>query len=226
MTLFALRVLPAGRDGRPGAQPVCVAIIRRSECSAVAVHSQDKLFELAKGFRGRAKNCISITRERVEKALQYSYRDRRVRKRDARTLWIEQINAAARLHGVRSALKTGAPPSTQFIFFNTLVPQLKYSQFIFGLKEENVGLNRKVLSEIARYEPLSFKARPTCCRRWSHALICSIRSRLSRRLLGEAPPRPQRKMGQANIDETRTRVCLMCLIVVHAKQSLRSLSVN
>ena len=62
---------------------------------------QDKIFALAKGFRGRAKNCISIARERVEKALQYSYRDRHVRKRDARTLWIEQINAASREHGVR-----------------------------------------------------------------------------------------------------------------------------
>lgn len=61
----------------------------------------EKIFQLAKGFRGRAKNCISIARERVEKALQYSYRDRRVKKRDYRTLWIEQINAAARLHGVR-----------------------------------------------------------------------------------------------------------------------------
>lgn len=64
----------------------------------------EKIFELAKGFRGRAKNCISIARERVEKALQYSYRDRRVMKRDHRTLWIEQINAASRLHGVRLLL--------------------------------------------------------------------------------------------------------------------------
>lgn len=71
---------------------------------------KDKIFELAKGFRGRAKNCISIARERVEKAMQYSYRDRRVKKRDFRTLWIEQINAAARLHGVRFLSLPAATP--------------------------------------------------------------------------------------------------------------------
>lgn len=62
--------------------------------------NKDKIFKLAKGFRGRAKNCIRIARERVEKALQYSYRDRRNKKRDMRSLWIERINAGARLHGV------------------------------------------------------------------------------------------------------------------------------
>lgn len=63
--------------------------------------NKDKIFKLAKGFRGRAKNCIRIARERVEKALQYSYRDRRNKKRDMRSLWIERINAGTRLHGVR-----------------------------------------------------------------------------------------------------------------------------
>ena len=62
--------------------------------------NKDKIFKLAKGFRGRAKNCIRIARERVEKALQYSYRDRRTKKRDMRSLWIERINAGSRLHGV------------------------------------------------------------------------------------------------------------------------------
>lgn len=62
--------------------------------------NKDKIFKLAKGFRGRAKNCIRIARERVEKALQYSYRDRRNKKRDMRSLWIERINAGTRLHGV------------------------------------------------------------------------------------------------------------------------------
>ncbi|RZR78049.1 hypothetical protein BHM03_00003281 [Ensete ventricosum] len=61
--------------------------------------NKDKIFKLAKGFRGRAKNCIRIARERVEKALQYSYRDRRNKKRDMRSLWIERINAGTRLHG-------------------------------------------------------------------------------------------------------------------------------
>jgi|UniRef100_A0A0E0FSR8 ribosomal protein L20 len=62
--------------------------------------NKGKIFKLAKGFRGRAKNCIRIARERVEKALQYSYRDRHNKKRDMRSLWIERINAGTRLHGV------------------------------------------------------------------------------------------------------------------------------
>ncbi|KAJ3672363.1 hypothetical protein LUZ60_007084 [Juncus effusus] len=95
--------------------------------------NKDKVFKLAKGFRGRAKNCIRIARERVEKALQYSYRDRRNKKRDMRSLWIERINAGSRLHGVN------------------------YGNFIHGLMKENVQLNRKVLSELAMHEPYSFK---------------------------------------------------------------------
>ncbi|PNX81133.1 50S ribosomal protein l20 [Trifolium pratense] len=62
--------------------------------------NKKKVLELAKGFRGRAKNCIRIARERVEKALQYSYRDRRNKKRDMRSLWIQRINAGTRVHGV------------------------------------------------------------------------------------------------------------------------------
>ena len=61
--------------------------------------NKGKIFKLAKGFRGRAKNCIRIARERVEKALQYSFRDRRNKKRDMRSLWIERINAGTQLHG-------------------------------------------------------------------------------------------------------------------------------
>ena len=62
--------------------------------------NKGKIFKLAKGFRGRAKNCIRIARERAEKALQYSFRDRRNKKRDMRSLWIERINAGTQLHGV------------------------------------------------------------------------------------------------------------------------------
>lgn len=65
--------------------------------------NKKEIFKLAKGFRGRAKNCIRIARERVEKALQYSYRDRRNKKREMRGLWIERINAGSRQHGVRSS---------------------------------------------------------------------------------------------------------------------------
>ncbi|KFM27719.1 50S ribosomal protein L20 [Auxenochlorella protothecoides] len=96
--------------------------------------NKDKILKLAKGFRGRSKNCIRVARERVEKSLQYAFRDRKAKKRDMRALWIQQINAGARQYGV------------------------KYSSLISGLAAQNVGLNRKMLSELARTEPLSFKA--------------------------------------------------------------------
>jgi hypothetical protein len=62
--------------------------------------NHDKILRLAKGFRGRAKNCIRIARERVEKALQHSYRDRKEKKREMRGLWIQRINAGTRQYGV------------------------------------------------------------------------------------------------------------------------------
>lgn len=62
---------------------------------------KDKVFKLAKGFRGRSKNCIRLAKERVEKALQYAYRDRRQKKRNMRSLWIQRINAGTKQHGVR-----------------------------------------------------------------------------------------------------------------------------
>mmetsp|Transcript_5092 Transcript_5092/g.8837 ORF Transcript_5092/g.8837 Transcript_5092/m.8837 type:complete len:128 (+) Transcript_5092:206-589(+) len=96
--------------------------------------NKKKILDLAKGFRGRAKNCITIARERVEKALQYQYVSRRLKKRDMRSLWIQRINAGTRHHGV------------------------KYSEFMYGMKQDNIWLNRKVLSEVAMQEPYSFKA--------------------------------------------------------------------
>lgn len=63
---------------------------------------RDKIFAAAKGFRGRAKNCIKTARDRVHKAWQYQYRDRRTKKREYRKLWITRINAATREHGVRA----------------------------------------------------------------------------------------------------------------------------
>ncbi|GJP38013.1 hypothetical protein CLOM_g22451 [Closterium sp. NIES-68] len=92
------------------------------------------ILELAKGFRGRAKNCIRAAKPRVEKALTYAYRDRRTKKRDMRGLAIERVNAGARQYGVR------------------------YSEFIHGMHESNIHLNRKVLSEIAASEPFTFRA--------------------------------------------------------------------
>ncbi|BDA44915.1 50S ribosomal protein L20 [Coccomyxa sp. Obi] len=95
---------------------------------------KDKVFQLAKGFRGRSKNCIRIARERVEKALQYAWRDRKAKKREMRSLWIQRINAASKEHGV------------------------SYSKLMHGLQQDNIQINRKVLSEIAVQEPFSFKA--------------------------------------------------------------------
>lgn len=93
-----------------------------------------KILNLAKGYRGRAKNCFRIAIERVEKALQYAYRDRRNKKRDFRSLWIQRINAAVRAEGVT------------------------YSKFIGGLKKANIQLDRKQLSELAINDPVAFKA--------------------------------------------------------------------
>jgi large subunit ribosomal protein L20 len=79
----------------------------------------------AKGYRGRSKNCFRLALRRVEKGLQYAYRDRRNRKRDFRGLWIQRINAAARLEG------------------------LTYGRMIHGLKSAGIEIDRKVLADLA-----------------------------------------------------------------------------
>ena len=66
--------------------------------------NKGKILKLAKGFRGRAKNCIRIARQRVEKGLQYAFRDRRNKKREMRSLWITRINAGTRQYGVCDSL--------------------------------------------------------------------------------------------------------------------------
>jgi large subunit ribosomal protein L20 len=93
-----------------------------------------KILKLAKGYRGRSKSCYRIAVERVERALQYAYRDRRTKKRDFRALWIQRINAATREHG------------------------LTYSRFINGLAKAGIDIDRKVLADLAVREPLAFKA--------------------------------------------------------------------
>lgn len=93
-----------------------------------------KVLKLAKGFYGRNKNCNRIARERVEKSLQYAYVSRRLNKRDQRSNWITQINAGTRLYGT------------------------KYSDFVRGLAVSDIGLNRKMLADLAINEPYSFKA--------------------------------------------------------------------
>jgi large subunit ribosomal protein L20 len=91
-----------------------------------------KLFKASKGFFGGRKNLLRTAINAVQKARQYQYRDRRVRKRDFRRLWIQRINAAARLNG------------------------LSYSRFIYGLKQADVEVNRKLLAQIAIEDPQAF----------------------------------------------------------------------
>ena len=99
----------------------------------VTTHARHKkVLALAKGYRGRGHSAYRIALEKVEKALQYAYRDRRNRKRDFRGLWIQRITAAAREHG------------------------LTYSQFMHGMKLAGVDLDRKVLSDLAIREPAAF----------------------------------------------------------------------
>lgn len=93
-----------------------------------------KYYELAKGFYGRSKNCIRIMAPRVEKSLQYAYRDRKVRPRLLRKDWIMSIGAAVREHNIN------------------------YSRFVQGLNQSNINLNRKILCDLAMNEPYSFKA--------------------------------------------------------------------
>ena len=85
-------------------------------------------------YRGRGKNVYTVAIERVEKGLQYAYRDRRAKKRTFRALWIQRINAGARQHG------------------------LTYSQFMNGIKRAGIELDRKVLSDLAVREPDAFKS--------------------------------------------------------------------
>ena len=91
-----------------------------------------KILDMAKGYRGRNKNVFRVAVEKVEKGLQYAYRDRRAKKRSFRALWIQRINAATRLH------------------------DMTYSRFISGLIKAGIELDRKVLADIALKEPKAF----------------------------------------------------------------------
>jgi large subunit ribosomal protein L20 len=101
----------------------------------VTTHARHrKVIKAAKGSRGRSKNTFRAAIQRVEKDLQYAYRDRRNKKRDFRRLWIQRINAASRLHG------------------------LPYAKFINGLKIAGIDLDRKVMSDLAIREPGAFQS--------------------------------------------------------------------
>lgn len=100
----------------------------------VTTHARHKkIIKMAKGSRGRAKNCFRTAVQRVEKNLQYAYRDRRARKRQFRALWIQRINAAVRAH------------------------DLTYSAFIHGLVKAGIDLDRKVLAELAANDASAFE---------------------------------------------------------------------
>lgn len=104
----------------------------RVQSGKVSKNRHKKILKLAKGYRGRSKTCFRVAIEKVEKGLRYAYRDRRVKKRDFRALWIQRINAAARING------------------------LVYSQFIKGLKLANIELDRKVLADLAVRDEQAF----------------------------------------------------------------------
>ena len=93
-----------------------------------------KMLQLSKGFFGRRKNVWTVAKNTIEKGLLYAYRDRRQKKRNFRALWIMRINAAVRPEG------------------------LSYSKFMGLIHQQNVGLNRKTLANLAVYHPDAFKA--------------------------------------------------------------------
>jgi large subunit ribosomal protein L20 len=106
----------------------------RSVNSVASRARRKKILKQAKGYFGRRKNVWTVAKNAVDKAMSYAYRDRRVKKRNFRSLWIARINAGARLHG------------------------MSYSQFMGKVKANNIELNRKVLADLAMNHPEAFKA--------------------------------------------------------------------
>ena len=101
----------------------------------VTTHARhQKVIKAAKGYYGARKNLFTVATQAVEKASQYAYRDRKVRKRMFRGLWIQRINAAAREHGI------------------------SYSRLINGLKKQNIDIDRRVLADLAIHEKEAFAA--------------------------------------------------------------------
>ena len=106
----------------------------RSTNSVASRRRRKKIIKLAKGYFGRRKNVWTVAKNAVEKAMVYAYRDRRQKKRNFRSLWIQRINAGARQHG------------------------MSYSKFMGALKKNNIELNRKVLADLAMNHEDAFKA--------------------------------------------------------------------
>ncbi len=106
----------------------------RSKGGVVARRSHKKVMARAKGYFSRRKNIFRVAVQAVEKAEQYAYRDRRARKRNFRSLWIQRINAGTRELG------------------------LTYGRFINGLSKAGIAVDRKVLADLAVHDPVAFKA--------------------------------------------------------------------
>lgn len=106
----------------------------RSVNAVAARARRKKTMKLAKGYFGRRKNVWTVSKNAVEKGLSYAYRDRRVKKRSFRSLWIQRINAGARQY------------------------DMSYSEFIGKVNAKGIGLNRKVLADLAMNNPEAFKA--------------------------------------------------------------------
>jgi large subunit ribosomal protein L20 len=106
----------------------------RSVNSVAKRARRKKMMKLAKGYFGRRKNVWTVAKNAVEKGLVYAYRDRKVKKRNFRALWITRINAGARLHG------------------------MSYSVFMGKVHSNNIEINRKVLADLAMNHPDAFKA--------------------------------------------------------------------
>ncbi|MDV7187599.1 50S ribosomal protein L20 [Lutibacter sp. TH_r2] len=106
----------------------------RSVNSVASRAKRKKILKQAKGYFGRRKNVYTVAKNAVEKGMSYSYRDRKNKKRTFRALWIQRINAGARMYG------------------------MSYSQFMGKVKANNIELNRKVLADLAMNNPEAFKA--------------------------------------------------------------------
>jgi large subunit ribosomal protein L20 len=106
----------------------------RSVNAVASRRRRKKVLNMAKGYWGSRSKVFTVAKNTVEKGLQYAYRDRKVKKREFRGLWIQRINAGARQHGI------------------------SYSQLIGKLATKNIGLNRKVLADLAMNHPVAFKA--------------------------------------------------------------------
>ena len=106
----------------------------RSTNSVARKSRKKRILKLAKGYWGRRKNVWTVAKNAVEKGQQYAYRDRKVKKREFRALWIQRINAGAREHG------------------------MSYSQFMGKLAAAGIEINRKALADLAMNEPKAFKA--------------------------------------------------------------------